>query len=55
MLAHHPFMGLDPFSYTEAHRRWVTDEWGSEIVLAEMFRAFGAAAYTLYAIVLGAG
>ena len=34
MLAHHAFMGLDPFSYTESHRRWVTDEWGSEIALA---------------------
>jgi hypothetical protein len=53
MLAHHAFMGLDPFSYTESHRRWVTDEWGSEVALAAMFRAFGAAAYSLYAIVLG--
>ena len=46
-------MGLDPFSYTESHRRWVTDEWGSEIALAALFRAFGAAAYNVYAIVLG--
>ena len=53
MLAHHSFMGLDPFSYTESHRRWVTDEWGSEIALAEMYRIFGNAAYSLYAIVLG--
>ena len=53
MLAHHSFIGLDPFSYTEAHRRWVTDEWGSEIALAGLFRAFGATAYSLYAIVLG--
>ena len=53
MLAHHSFMGLDPFSYTESHRRWVTDEWGSEIALAELFRVFGNAAYSLYAIVLG--
>ena len=45
MLAHHAFMGLDPFSYTESHRRWVTDEWGSEIALAALFRAFGDAAY----------
>ena len=28
---HHAIMGLDPFSYTESHRRWVTDEWGSEL------------------------
>ena len=53
MLAHHAFMGLDPFSYTESHRRWVTDEWGSELALAALFRAFGSAAYSLYAIVLG--
>jgi hypothetical protein len=53
MLAHHAFMGLDPFSYTESHRRWVTDEWGSEIALASLFRAFGATAYSLYAMVLG--
>ena len=53
MLAHHAFMGLDPFSYTESHRRWVTDEWGSEIALATLFRAFGNAAYSLYAVVLG--
>jgi hypothetical protein len=53
MLAHHAFMGLDPFSYTESHRRWVTDEWGSEMALATLFRAFGNLAYSLYAIVLG--
>ncbi len=53
MLAHHAFIGLDPFSYTESHRRWVTDEWGSEIALATLFRTFGNAAYSLYAIVLG--
>ncbi len=54
MLTHHRIMGLDPFSYTEAHRRWVADEWGSEVALAGLFRAFGAWAYNLYAIVLGA-
>ncbi len=53
MLAHHAFMGLDPFSYTESHRRWVTDEWGSELALAALFRAFGNVAYSLYAIILG--
>ncbi len=53
MLAHHSIVGLDPFSYTEAHRRWVTDEWGSEVALAGLFRAFGNAAYAIYAIVLG--
>jgi hypothetical protein len=54
MLAQHHLVGLDPFSYTESHRRWIADEWGSEIVLAEMGRAFGASAYTVYAVVLGA-
>ncbi len=54
MLAHHALVGLDPFSYTEAHRRWVTDEWGSELALAGLFRVFGAAAYDVYAVTLGA-
>ena len=53
MWAHHAFIGLDPFSYTESHRRWVTDEWGSELALAALFRAFGSVAYSLYAIILG--
>jgi hypothetical protein len=53
MLAHHAVMGLDPFSYTESHRRWVTDEWGSEVTLAALVRAFGSAAYAIYGIVLG--
>ncbi len=53
MLAHHAVIGLDPFSYTEAHRRWVTDEWGSEVGLASLYRVFGATAFALYGIVLG--
>jgi hypothetical protein len=53
MLAHHAVLGLDPYSYTEQHRRWITDEWGSEVTLAALFRGFGAAAYNVYAIVLG--
>ncbi len=53
MLAHHIVMGMDPFSYTESHRRWVTDEWGSEVALAALFRVFGAAAYNVYAVLLG--
>ena len=53
MLDHHQIMGLDPFSYTEAHHRWVTDEWGSEIALAGLYRAVGTAAYDVYGIVLG--
>jgi len=54
MLAHHAFIGLDPFSYTEAHRHWVTDEWGSEVALAGLGRLFGAGAYDAYAVILGA-
>jgi hypothetical protein len=54
MIAHHSVMGLDPFSYTESHHRWITDEWGSEVALAGLFNAFGNAAYAIYATVLGA-
>jgi hypothetical protein len=53
VLAHHSVMGLDPFSYTETHRRWITDEWGSSVALAGLSKVFGNAAYPLYAIVLG--
>jgi hypothetical protein len=53
MLAHHAVMGLDPFSYTEVHRRWITDEWGSSVALAGLSKLVGSAAYPLYAIVLG--
>ena len=53
MLAHHAVMGLDPFSYTEAHRRWITDEWGSSVALAGLSKVVGNAAYPLYAMVLG--
>jgi hypothetical protein len=53
MLAHHAVIGLDPFSYTESHRRWINDEWGSEVILASLFKVFGAAAYNIIAIVTG--
>ncbi|HSZ38126.1 MAG TPA: hypothetical protein VK773_13610 [Acidimicrobiales bacterium] len=53
MLAHHSVMGLDPFSYTEAHRRWITDEWGSSVALAGLSKVVGNAAYPLYATALG--
>jgi len=53
MVGHHAVVGLDPFSYTESHRRWVADEWGSEVVLAALYKAFGAAAYSIVAIVTG--
>jgi hypothetical protein len=54
MLAHHTVIGLDPFSYTETHRHWVADEWGSEVILASLYKVFGAAAYNIIAIVTGA-
>jgi hypothetical protein len=53
MLAHHAVMGLDPFSYTESHRRWLADEWGSEVILASLYKAFGAGAYNVLAIGTG--
>jgi hypothetical protein len=53
MIAHHHVVGLDPFSYTESHHRWVADEWGSEVILAELYKAFGAAAYNIISIATG--
>jgi hypothetical protein len=53
MLSHHAVVGLDPFSYTESHHRWVADEWGSEVLLASFYKAFGVAAYNLIAIFTG--
>jgi hypothetical protein len=53
MLAHHSLIGSDPFSYTESHRRWINDEWGAEVVLAALYKAMGAAAYNVVAIVTG--
>jgi hypothetical protein len=53
MLAHHAVIGLDPFSYTESHRHWVSTEWGSEVILASLYKVVGAAAYNLIAIFTG--
>jgi hypothetical protein len=53
ILRHHSMFGTDSFTYTEPHRRWIADEWGSEVVLASMFKAFGSWAYNLYAIGTG--
>jgi hypothetical protein len=53
ILAHHAMPGLDAFSYTEPHRRWITDEWGSGVALAALYRAVGASAYSLFAIITG--
>jgi hypothetical protein len=54
ILAHHAMPGLDAFSYTEPHRRWITDEWGSGVALAGLFRLVGSPAYSLFAILTGA-
>jgi hypothetical protein len=54
ILSHHALFGTDAFTYTEPHRRWIADEWGSEVVLASLFRAFGTAAYNIFSIATGA-
>jgi hypothetical protein len=53
MLAHHHVIGLDPFSYTESHHRWVADEWGSEVILASLYKVFGVAAYNIISVATG--
>jgi len=53
MLAHHAVMGLDPFSYTESQHRWISDEWGSEVVLAWLHRWLGAASFNVLAVATG--
>jgi hypothetical protein len=53
ILAHHHVFGLDPFSYTESHHRWVADEWGSEVILATLYKLFGVAAYNIISIGTG--
>jgi hypothetical protein len=54
ILAHHSLFGTDAFTYTEPHRRWIADEWGSEVVLASLFKVFGAWAFNIFAIGTGA-
>jgi hypothetical protein len=54
ILAHHTLFGVDAFTYTEPHRRWVADEWGSEVMLASLFKVFGNAAFNIFAIGTGA-
>ncbi len=53
ILNHHALFGTDAFTYIEPHRRWVADEWGSEVALASLYKAFGSAAYNYYAIATG--
>jgi hypothetical protein len=54
ILTHHALFGVDAFTYTEPHRRWIADEWGSEVILASLFKAFGSAAFNFFAIGTGA-
>ena len=53
ILAHHALFGVNAFTYTEPHRRWVADEWGSEVVLASLYKVFGSWAFNLFAIGTG--
>jgi hypothetical protein len=53
ILAHHSLFGNDAFTYTEPHRHWIADEWGSEVVLASLFKVFGNAAFTIFAVGTG--
>lgn len=53
ILTHHALFGTDAFTYTEPHRRWIANEWGSDVVLAGLDRVFGNAAYNLFPIGTG--
>ena len=54
ILAHHSLFGANAFTYTEPHRQWIADEWGSEVILASLFKVFGNAAFNIFAIGTGA-
>ncbi len=54
ILKHHSLFGTNAFTYTEPHRRWIADEWGSEVVLASLFKIFGSWAFNIFAIGTGA-
>lgn len=54
ILTHHSLFGTDAFTYTEPHRRWIADEWGSEVFLASLYKVFGSWAFNLFAIGTGA-
>jgi hypothetical protein len=54
ILNHHSLFGTDAFTYTEPHRRWIADEWGSEVVLASLYKAFGSWAFNIFSIGTGA-
>jgi hypothetical protein len=54
ILTHHTLFGPDAFTYTEPHRRWIADEWGSEVLLASLSKLFGSWAFNVFAIATGA-
>ena len=47
MLAHHRLMTRDVFSYTVFGHPWVTEEWGYEVLLAELVAWWGPIAFWL--------
>ncbi len=47
MLDHHRVMRTDVFSYTVFGHRWITPEWGYDVVLAQSVRTFGPVAFWL--------
>src|ERR1700691_5165349 len=47
MLDHHRVMNTDVFSYTVFGERWITPEWGYDVVLAQAVRSIGPVAFWL--------
>lgn len=47
MLDHHRVMTHDVFSYTVLGERWITPEWGYDVVLAQAVRTLGPVAFWL--------
>ncbi len=47
MLDHHRVMNSDVFSYTVLGHRWITPEWGYDVVLAQAVRSLGPVAFWL--------
>ncbi len=47
MLDHHRVMSTDVFSYTVLGEKWITPEWGYDVVLAQSVRSVGPVAFWL--------
>jgi hypothetical protein len=54
MLDHHRVMTHDVFSYTVLGERWITPEWGYDVVLAQAVRSVGPVAFWLLSAGLAA-